>query len=107
MQEENAFFTVHYQQSIGSVMVKTLDLYSEGKRIETGLREGKKSAAGCAIFSWRKVEQHKCYIKESIMHFKCKIYTFCLHNYRTYNNALILLRPHILNVNSIVSNMLC
>ena len=44
-------FSMHYQVSIGSVMVKTLDWCSEGKRIETGLREGKKSAAGCAIFS--------------------------------------------------------
>ena len=48
---EMLVFSMHYQVSIGSVMVKTLDLYSEGKRIETGLREGKKSAAGCAIFS--------------------------------------------------------
>ena len=48
---EMLVFSMHDQVSIGSVMVKTLDLYSEGKQIETGLREGKKSAAGCAIFS--------------------------------------------------------
>ena len=48
---EMLVFSMHYQVSIGGVMVKTLDLYSEGKRIETGFREGKKSAAGCAIFS--------------------------------------------------------
>ena len=43
---EMLVFTMHYQVSIGSVMVKPLDWYSEGKRIESGLREGKKSAAG-------------------------------------------------------------
>ena len=60
-------------------MVKTLDWYSEGKRIETGLREGKKSVLECVNFNCTNVQQYNVYFRQNILHLKCNTYTFCLN----------------------------